>query len=325
MTQPRTFFIRTYGCQMNVHDSDKLANLLFHEGFDRAPDGDEADLLVINTCSIRDKAEQQLYSDLGRLKEWKAARPRRLLGVGGCVAQQVGDGILGRFPQVDFVFGTHNLKWVPAMMNSALEGQRRAETEPNASPDRFDLPEPHVGFQSSTPGRAFLTVMEGCDMFCTFCIVPETRGREISRPADGILSEARRLAQGGVREITLLGQTVNAYGRHDLGRGRSAESGTMAFAELLAELDALPGIERIRYTSPHPLFFDDALIQAHARLKSLCPHVHLPLQSGSNAILSAMRRRYDRERYLEIVHSLREAVPAIALTTDLIVGFPGET
>jgi len=162
-------------------------------------------------------------------------------------------------------------------------------------------------------------------MFCTFCIVPTTRGREISRPADGIVAEARALAEGGVREITLLGQTVNAYGRHDVRRGRAAAAGTMAFADLLAELDAIPGLDRIRYTSPHPLFFDDALVSAHASLPSLCPHVHLPLQSGSDRVLAAMRRRYDRERYLGIAKALRDAVPGIALTTDLIVGFPGES
>ena len=325
MCAARTFFIRTYGCQMNVHDSDKLANLLHHEGLDRSETDEQADILVINTCSIRDKAENQLYSDLGVLKEWKAARQGRLLGVGGCVAQQVGDRILSRFPQVDFVFGTHNLKWVPAMMDSALQGRRRSETEAIKSVERFDLPQPHAAFESSTPGRAFLTVMEGCDMFCSFCIVPTTRGREISRPAESILHEAQKLAENGIREITLLGQTVNAYGRHDLGRGKTEQAGTMAFSELLTQLDAIPGLERIRYTSPHPLFYDPALIAAHGELRALCPHVHLPVQSGSDSILSAMRRRYGRDQYLEIIRGLREAVPSIAVTTDLIVGFPGET
>ncbi|MFL2935203.1 MAG: tRNA (N6-isopentenyl adenosine(37)-C2)-methylthiotransferase MiaB [Myxococcota bacterium] len=325
MCAARTFFIRTYGCQMNVHDSDKLANLLHHEGLDRSETDEHADILVINTCSIRDKAENQLYSDLGVLKEWKAARHGRLLGVGGCVAQQVGDRILSRFPQVDFVFGTHNLKWVPAMMDSALQGRRRSETEAIKSVERFDLPQPHAAFESSTPGRAFLTVMEGCDMFCSFCIVPTTRGREISRPAESILHEAQKLAENGIREITLLGQTVNAYGRHDLGRGKTEQAGTMAFSELLTQLDAIPGLERIRYTSPHPLFYDPALIAAHGELRALCPHVHLPVQSGSDSILSAMRRRYGRDQYLEIIRGLREAVPSIAITTDLIVGFPGET
>lgn len=325
MSSESSFFVRTYGCQMNVHDSDKLANLLHHAGHRVSPDEDDADVLVINTCSIRDKAENQLYSDLGRLREWKEARPGRALGVGGCVAQQVGDGLLKRFPQLDFVFGTHNLRMVPSMIESARHGQRRSDTRESSSLDRFELPGRHPDLASHSPGRTFVTVMEGCDMFCAFCIVPATRGREISRPAAGILEEVRRLADSGVREITLLGQTVNAYGRHDVRRGRAAAAGTMAFAELLAELDAIPGIERIRYTSPHPSFFDAGLVAAHAALGSLCPHVHLPLQSGSNRVLSAMRRRYDRDTYLGIAESLRAAVPDIALTTDVIVGFPGET
>ena len=320
-----SFHIRTYGCQMNVHDSDKLANLLYHSGLEAASTPDQADVLVINTCSIRDKAENQLYSDLGALRSWKEAVPARVIGVGGCVAQQVGDSLLKRFPHLDFVFGTHNLRQVPSMLQAALAGKRASETGESRSLDRFDLPELHPGMQAQGAGRAFVTVMEGCDMFCSFCIVPRTRGREISRPAAKILEEARSLAVSGVREITLLGQTVNAYGRHALRRGRSAESGTMAFADLLAELDAVPGIERIRYTSPHPIFYDAALIRAHADLEHLCPHVHLPLQSGSNAVLEAMRRRYSREDYLDLVRALREAVPGLAITTDLIVGFPGET
>jgi tRNA-2-methylthio-N6-dimethylallyladenosine synthase len=199
-----------------------------------------------------------------------------------------------------------------------------SQTEESRSLERFDLPERHPAYSDDTPGRAFVTVMEGCDMFCSFCIVPTTRGREISRPADAIVGEVERLADHGVREITLLGQTVNAYGRHELRRGRS-ETGTIAFASLLHRLDAIAGIDRIRYTSPHPLFFDDALIAAHGELESLCPHVHLPLQSGSSAVLERMRRRYTRERFLEIPVRLREIRPDIAVTSDVIVGFPGET
>ena len=319
------FHIRTYGCQMNVHDSDKLSNLLHHSGFERAEEAAMADVLVINTCSIRDKAENQLYSDLGALLDWKRDEPGRVIGVGGCVAQQVGDSLLKRFPHLDFVFGTHNLRLVPSMLEAAQRGERRADTAESRSLDRFDLPLPHPDLAEEGQGRAFLTVMEGCDMFCAFCIVPQTRGREISRPAAAILEEARTLASRGVREVTLLGQTVNAYGRHAEQRGRSSEAGTMAFADLLGELDAVPGIERIRYTSPHPLFFDSALIEAHASLEHLCPHVHLPLQSGSDAVLARMRRRYTRDEYRSIVLALRESVPDLALTTDLIVGFPGES
>ena len=324
-TPARRFAIRTYGCQMNVHDSDKVAALLEASGLEASPDESEADLLLINTCSIRDKAEHQLYSDLGKLREWKAQRAGRLVGVGGCVAQQVGDSLLGRFAHLDFVFGTHNLRRVPALLERAAQGQRAAWVDEDASPARFELPVEAHHPRAAARRKAFVTVMEGCDMFCSFCIVPTTRGREISRGAREIEDEVRRLAAEGVLEITLLGQTVNAYGRHDVRRGRAAAAGTMPFAELLGRLDAIPGIERIRYTSPHPLFFDEALIRAHGELEHLCPHVHLPVQSGSNAILEAMRRRYGRERYLEIVHALRAARPDLALTTDLIVGFPGET
>ena len=323
--EERRFKVVTYGCQMNVHDSEKLSNLLYHAGLAEAEDSDGADLLVINTCSIRDKAESRLYSDLGRLGGWKHGRPGRVLGVGGCVAQQQGDSLLARFPQLDFVFGTHNLKWVPAMVEAALEGERSARTAETSSSGRFDLPDRHPGYAGGSPGRAFVTVMEGCDMFCSFCIVPKTRGREISRPAASILEEARRLADDGIRQITLLGQTVNAYGRHDVRRGRADANGTLAFPELLARLDAIPGLERIHYTSPHPLFFDDDLVRAHGELASLCPHVHLPLQSGATAVLDKMNRRYTREEFLALPGRLRACRPDIAITSDIIVGFPGET
>ncbi len=323
MTSSRRVLLRTYGCQMNVHDSEKIVNLLRHDGWEAARELDASELLIINTCSIRDKAEHQLYSDLGALRAWKQASPGRLLGVGGCVAQQQGDQLLRRFPQVDFVFGTHNLRWVPAMVEAASQGARAARTQESSGNERFELPERHPGFESATPGRAFVTVMEGCDLFCSFCIVPLTRGREASRPAAAILHEAETLAARGVREITLLGQTVNAYGRHDLRRG--GVEGTIGFAALLGQLDAIPGLARIRYTSPHPSFFDADLIRAHAELPALCPHVHLPLQSGSDAVLGRMRRRYSSGDYRRLVERLREARPDIALTTDLIVGHPGET
>jgi tRNA-2-methylthio-N6-dimethylallyladenosine synthase len=320
----KRYALRTYGCQMNVHDSEKLAGLLADSGLEPVAAEAEADVLVINTCSIRDKAEHQLYSDLGKLRAWKAERPGRVVGVGGCVAQQVGDRLLGRFPQLDFVFGTHNLRGVPALLEGAFEGRRAAWVGEDRTPDRFDLPMRPAGDPATTRRKAFVTVMEGCDMFCSFCIVPSTRGREISRQAGDIEAEVRRLAEQGVVEVTLLGQTVNAYGRHDVRLGRTATAGTMPFAELLARLDAIPGLERIRYTSPHPLFYDDALIEAHGKLERLCPHVHLPVQSGSNAVLEAMRRRYTREQYLEIVTALRASRPDVVITSDLIVGFPGE-
>jgi tRNA-2-methylthio-N6-dimethylallyladenosine synthase len=320
----RRFAIRTFGCQMNVHDSDKLANLLLHAGY-AAGEPETADVLVVNTCSIREKAEHKLYSDLGMLRHWKSERAGRLIGVGGCVAQQEGDALLARFPQVDFVFGTHNLRLVPAMVRSAELGRRSADVATTASLDRFDLPERHPDFAETTPGRAFLTVMEGCDMFCTFCIVPTTRGREVSRPADAIVREAESLAARGGVEIVLLGQTVNAYGRHDVRRGRAETAGTMPFASLLRRLAEIPGLRRIRYTSPHPVFFDDALVRAHGDVASLCPHVHLPTQSGSDAVLARMRRRYRADEIRALADRLRAARPGLVLTTDLIVGFPGET
>jgi len=323
--QDKRFAIRTYGCQMNVHDSEKVATLLSDAGLSAAGSEAEADVLVINTCSIRDKAEHQLYSDLGRLREWKAEKPGRIVGVGGCVAQQVGDRLLSRFNHLDFVFGTHNLRRVPAMLDGALEGRRAAWVGEDRSQERFDLPARRPAPPTGVRRKAFVTVMEGCDMFCSFCIVPSTRGREISRAAAEIEAEVRQLADQGILEIMLLGQTVNAYGRHDVRRGQAAAAGTMPFAELLARLDGIPGIERIRYTSPHPLFYDDALVSAHGDLEHLCPNVHLPVQSGSNGILERMRRRYTRERYFEIVVGLRAARPDIAITSDLIVGFPGET
>ncbi len=323
--EDRRFAIRTYGCQMNVHDSEKVASLLEDAGLTAATGEAEADVLVINTCSIRDKAEHQLYSDLGKLRDWKAEKPGRIVGVGGCVAQQVGDRLLSRFDHLDFVFGTHNLRRVPAMLEGALEGRRAAWVGEDKSQARFDLPTRRPELPTGTRRKAFVTVMEGCDMFCSFCIVPSTRGREISRAAIEIEAEVRQLADQGILEITLLGQTVNAYGRHDVRRGNAAGAGTMPFAELLGRLDAIPGIERIRYTSPHPLFYDEALIRAHRELEHLCPHVHLPVQSGSNRILEQMRRRYSRERYFEILEGLRAARPNVAITSDLIVGFPGET
>jgi tRNA-2-methylthio-N6-dimethylallyladenosine synthase len=321
----RTFAIRTFGCQMNSHDSDKVANLLLHAGYEATGEDESADLLVINTCSIREKAEHRLYSDLGRLREWKAMRPGRLLGVGGCVAQQAGDALLARFAQVDFVFGTHNLRLVPSMVRAAEMGQRAAQVSTSPSLDRFDLPERHPAFVEPSPGRAYLTVMEGCDMFCSFCIVPTTRGREVSRPADGIVREAESLAARGVVEIVLLGQTVNAYGRHDVRRDRTEQAGTTSFAALIRRLAAIPGLRRIRYTSPHPIFFDQDLVRAHGEVEKLCPHVHMPVQSGSDAVLERMRRRYTGDEVRLLAARMRVARPDLVLTTDLIVGFPGES
>jgi tRNA-2-methylthio-N6-dimethylallyladenosine synthase len=335
---PRRFWIRTHGCQMNVHDSEKVANLLLHDGWESAQGMDDADLLILNTCSIRDKAEHRLYSELGKLREWKLQAAGRSVGVAGCVAQQEGDALLRRFPHLDFVYGTHNLRRVPQMAAAALRGIRDAQTEESRSQERFDLPARHPSLLGDSAGRAFVTVMEGCDMFCSFCIVPFTRGREISRAGSEIVAESKALIASGIREITLLGQTVNAYGRHDRRRASArADRGVAAasdlpgsdrqesFAGLLHRLAAIPGLARLRYISPHPIFFDAELIRAHAEIDVLCPHIHLPVQSGSSRILDRMRRRHTADEYRELVDRLRASRPDLAITTDLIVGFPGET
>ena len=335
MVTLRRFWIRTHGCQMNVHDSEKVANLLLHDGWELAGGMEDANLLILNTCSIRDKAEHRLYSELGKLREWKQSAPDRSVGVAGCVAQQQGDALLRRFPQLDFVYGTHNLRRVPEMAAAALRDVRDSQTEENRSADRFDLPSRHPSLAGDPAGRAFVTVMEGCDMFCSFCIVPFTRGREISRTGAEIVAESRDLIASGVREICLLGQTVNAYGRHDRRRaaarnatdtlGLASVDPPDSFARLLGRLAEIPGLARLRYISPHPIFFDDELIRAHGELDVLCPHSHLPVQSGSDRILERMRRRHTSDEYRRLVDRLRASRPDLAITTDLIVGFPGET
>jgi tRNA-2-methylthio-N6-dimethylallyladenosine synthase len=316
------FHIKSFGCQMNQHDAQKMANLLHHDGWDRAEQAEAADLVVIHTCSIREKAEHKLYSELGRVLERKREEPRLLVGVGGCVAQQEGDALLRRFPALDFVFGPQNLVHLPELARGARERVRGLRVDYDDDPQaRFELPELHPEFARTSPGRAWVTVMEGCDLFCAYCVVPRTRGREVSRSSARILAEVERLAEAGVSEVTLLGQTVNAYGRPRPGMA----PGELAFAELLRRVAAVPGIRRIRFTSPHPSFVSDDLIAAYGELEALCPHLHLPVQSGSDRVLGAMNRRYDRQGYVDTIARLRAARPGIALTTDLIVGFPTET
>jgi tRNA-2-methylthio-N6-dimethylallyladenosine synthase len=316
------FHLRVFGCQMNQHDAQKMSNLLHHAGLRPSESAEAADVVVIHTCSIREKAEHKLYSELGALLARKDAEPGLVVGVGGCVAQQEGDELLRRFPRLDFAFGPQNLVHLPAMVEGARARRRelRVDYDPDAGA-RFELPERHPEYASPTPGRAFVTVMEGCDLFCAYCVVPRTRGREVSRPSEAILAEVRALAETGVVEATLLGQTVNAYGRPRPGRAK----GEVSFAELIRRVAAVPGIRRIRFTSPHPAFVGDDLIAAYAEVPELCPHLHLPVQSGSDRVLEAMNRRYDRESYLELARRLREARPDLALTTDLIVAFPTET
>ena len=316
------FHIRTFGCQMNQHDAQKMTNLLHHAGLTATDRAETADVVVIHTCSIREKAEHRLYTELGILLARKRAEPALVVGVGGCVAQQEGEQLLRRFPRLDFVFGPQNLVHLPSMVRAARDRERvlRVDYDDEANA-RFDLPQRHPAYTSPTPGRAFVTVMEGCDLFCSYCVVPRTRGREVSRPSAGILAEVRALAEAGTSEVTLLGQTVNAYGRARPGR----VEGEIAFADLIGRVAALPGIRRIRFTSPHPCFVTADLIRAYAEVPALCPHLHLPVQSGSNRVLSAMSRRYDREMYLDIIARVRAVRPGIAITTDLIVGFPTET
>jgi len=316
------FHIRTFGCQMNQHDAQKMVNLLHHAGLEPSERAESADVVVIHTCSIREKAEHRLYTELGILLARKRAEPELVVGVGGCVAQQEGESLLKRFPRLDFVFGPQNLVHLPAMVTAAREHERSLRVDyGDAAGARFDLPQRHPAYASPTPGRAFVTVMEGCDLFCSYCVVPRTRGREVSRPSAQILAEVRALAASGTSEVTLLGQTVNAYGRPRPGRAE----GEIAFADLIRRVAEVPGIRRIRFTSPHPCFVTPELIRAFAEVPELCPHLHLPVQSGSTRVLEAMSRRYDRDTYLDIVARLRAARPGIAVTTDLIVGYPTET
>ncbi len=307
---------------MNQHDAEKITNLLYHEGFRATDEIEAADLVLIHTCSIREKAEQKLYSELGALSPLKDRNSGLIIGVGGCVAQQEGERLLSRFPQLDFVFGPQNIVHLPSMIGAARARKPSLRVDYGRDPqERFELPERHPEYPSPTPGRAFVTVMEGCDLFCSYCVVPRTRGREVSRSSASILEEVRALAERGVIEVTLLGQTVNAYGRPRPGM----TSGEVPFSDLIRAVAAIPGIQRIRFTSPHPSFMGDDLIACYEELPELCPHLHLPVQSGSSRVLAAMRRRYDREAYVGLVGRLRRARPDIALTTDLIVGFPGET
>ncbi|GHD99824.1 (dimethylallyl)adenosine tRNA methylthiotransferase [Defluviimonas sp. 20V17] len=310
-TAPKKLFIKTYGCQMNVYDSERMAEALSAEGYVTTENADEADMVLLNTCHIREKAAEKVYSDLGRLRPLKEARPGLKIGVAGCVAQAEGEEILNRMPLVDLVVGPQSYHRLPDMARAAAEGRKTVDTDFPAE-DKFD----HLPAREK-PARgpsAFLTVQEGCDKFCAFCVVPYTRGVEVSRPAERILSEARGLVDRGVRELTLLGQNVNAYHGHPGGLGG-----------LVRDLAAIEGLARIRYTTSHPNDMDDGLIAAHGDEPKLMPYLHLPVQSGSDRILKAMNRKHTAEAYLRLVERIRAARPDILLTSDFIVGFPGET
>jgi len=303
---PRVY-IETYGCQMNVSDSELMFGVLGREGYVRTEDPAEADVLLVNTCAVRDHAEQRVLGRMGELKRYK--RPGDVLGVVGCMAQRLGPKLLERVPQVDLVIGPDGYRGLPELIARAREGERAAEVAFKGWEHYEDVPPVR-----DNPISAFVTVQRGCDYRCTFCIVPMTRGPERSRKLADVVGEVRRLADQGTTEVTLLGQTVNSYhdGEHD-------------FADLVRAVGAVAGIRRLRFTSPYPTDFTPRVLAAMAETAAVCEHVHLPVQSGSSRTLRRMLRRYDRERYLDVVAALRAAVPGIALSTDIIVGFPGET
>jgi len=309
-------YIKTFGCQMNEYDSDKMADVLHAaEGMETTDDPAAADVILFNTCSVREKAQDKVFHDLGRVRHLKRARPDLLIGVGGCVASQEGAAIVERAPYVDLVFGPQTLHRLPSL----IEARRRTGRA------QVDISFPEIEkFDALPPSRvegasAFVSIMEGCSKYCSFCVVPYTRGEEVSRALDGVLEEVAGLALGGVKEVTLLGQNVNAY------RGPMTESETADFALLLEYVAAIPGIERIRYTTSHPREFTQRLIDAYTRIPQLVSHVHLPVQSGSDRILSAMKRGYTALEYKSIIRRLRAARADICLSSDFIVGFPGES
>jgi tRNA-2-methylthio-N6-dimethylallyladenosine synthase len=313
---PRKLYIRTFGCQMNEYDSARMADVLRQShDLERTADPAAADVILFNTCSVREKAQEKVFTDLGRVKHLKAINPRLLIGVGGCVASQEGAAIVTRAPYVDLVFGPQTLHRLPQMIDA-----RRGSGKP-----QVDVSFPEIEkFDNLPPARAegataFVSVMEGCSKYCTFCVVPYTRGEEVSRPFEDVLVEAAELAQQGVKEVTLLGQNVNAY------RGATPQGDATDLALLLEYVAAIPGIERIRYTTSHPREFTQRLVDAHARIPQLAPHVHLPVQAGSDRVLAAMKRGYTALEYKGIARRLRAACPAISISSDFIVGFPGES
>ena len=315
----RTYQVRTYGCQMNVHDSERLSGLLDAAGYRRAPEGADADIVVFNTCAVRENADNKLYGNLSHLAPRKSADPNMQIAVGGCLAQKDRDTVLQKAPWVDVVFGTHNIGSLPVLLERARH-QREAQVE---------IVEALQEFPSALPASresayaAWVSISVGCNNTCTFCIVPALRGKEVDRRPGDVMAEVATLVEQGVLEITLLGQNVNAYGVSfadpEIPRNRGA------FADLLRACGTIEGLERVRFTSPHPAEFTDDVIEAMAQTPNVCPTLHMPLQSGSDRILKAMRRSYRAEKFLGIIDRVRAAIPEAAITTDIIVGFPGET
>jgi tRNA-2-methylthio-N6-dimethylallyladenosine synthase len=307
----KRYHLTTFGCQMNEHDSERMKGMLEQLGYSEAASRAEADLILFNTCSIRETADSRFVAHLGEAKRLKREQPDRVVGVGGCWAQSVKDEVFARFPFVDVAFGPGQVHRLAEFLTSdSLSAQGFFEFEGFTG---------HLPAKRAREFQAWVQISVGCNCVCSYCIVPSTRGREVSRTPFELVAEVQGLAADGVKEVTLLGQNVNSYGR-DL-----PSSDRASFAELLARIDAIDGIERIRYTSPHPKDMREDVIAAHAELRALCEHIHLPLQSGSSRVLKRMRRTYTRERYLDRVAMIRERVPDCALTTDIIVGFPGET
>jgi tRNA-2-methylthio-N6-dimethylallyladenosine synthase len=307
----RRYHVTTFGCQMNEHDSERMKGMLDSLGYLESEDREGADLILFNTCSIRESADNRFIAHLGEAKRLKAEDPGRVVGVGGCWAQSVKDEVFRRFPFVDVAFGPGQIHRLAEFLTSdSLTAQGYFEFEDVSG---------HLPMKREREFQAWVQISQGCNCVCSYCIVPSVRGREVSRNPEELLAEVDRLAADGVREVTLLGQNVNSYGR-DLPKKHR-----IGFADLLARVDAIDGIDRIRYTSPHPKDTREEVIRAHAELDSLCEHIHLPLQSGSSTVLKRMRRTYNRQRYMDRVALIREHVPDCAITTDIIVGFPGES
>ncbi len=315
MSAPKKLYIKTYGCQMNVYDSERMAEALGGQGYEETQSPEDADMILLNTCHIREKAAEKVYSELGRFKGLKADRPDLKIGVAGCVAQAEGEEIMRRQPMVDLVVGPQSYHRLPEMEQKTRTGEKALDTD-FPEEDKFDALKARP--RAKRGPTAFLTVQEGCDKFCAFCVVPYTRGAEVSRPVDRVLREARDLVDRGVREITLLGQNVNAY--HGAG-----PAGDMSLAGLIWELDRIDGLERIRFTTSHPNDMSDDLIEAHGTCAKLMPYLHLPVQSGSDKILKRMNRSHTAESYLRLIERIRAARPDILLSGDFIVGFPEET
>ena len=308
--------IRTFGCQMNEYDTAKMAEVLqASHGLTLTEAPEQADVLLLNTCSVREKAQEKVFSQLGMWRELKLARPERVIGVGGCVASQEGEAILKRAPYVDLVFGPQTLHRLPQMLEDARSRKKSVVDISFPEIEKFD----HLPMPRSEGVSAFVSIMEGCSKYCTFCVVPYTRGEEFSRPFDDIITEVAQLAEQGVREVNLLGQNVNAY------RGQTHEGDEADLALLISYVAAIEGIDRIRYTTSHPMEMNDSLIQAYAEVPALVSHLHLPVQSGSDRILAQMKRKHLVLEYRNIVRKLREVRPDISLSSDFIVGFPGET